>query len=93
MVSLSKNHKPTKREDKDIYTLMKYMYKIKELYNKIRDASIRKKCIVVLNEIESGEYNPFLNVARSPFNGSLLQHTHLCSNALNEEDPQSDLKN
>ena len=44
--------------------------------------------------IESGEYNPFLDVARSPFNGSFLHNTHIFSpNALNGEDPQSDLKN
>jgi hypothetical protein len=72
---------------------MKYMYMIKELYNRRRDAFIGKECIVVLNEMESGEYNPCLDVERSHFNGSFLQHTHLCSNALNEEDPQSDLKN
>jgi hypothetical protein len=72
---------------------MKSMYMIKELYNKRRDAFIGKKRIAALNEMESEEYNPCLDVARSHFNGSLLQHRHLCSNALNEEDPQSDLKN
>jgi hypothetical protein len=49
MVSMSKNQKPTKREDKYIFILMKSMYKIKELYNSRRDASIGNKCIVVLN--------------------------------------------
>jgi hypothetical protein len=65
---------------------------IKELYNIRQYSYIGKKCITVLSEIESGEYNPCLDVARSPFDGSFLQHTHLFSNALNEEDPHSDLK-
>jgi hypothetical protein len=69
------------------------MYMIKELYNRRLDAFIGKKCIVVLNEMESGECNPCLDVARSPSNGSLVQHTHLFSNALNEDYPQSNLKN
>ena len=69
------------------------MYMIKELYNRRRYAFIGKKCIVVLNEMESGEYKPCLDVARSPFNGSFLQHTHLFSNDLNEEDQQSNLNN
>jgi hypothetical protein len=90
---MSKKHKQTKRENKDTYILMKSMYMIKELYNRTQYAYIGKKCITVLSEIESVEYNTCINVARSPFDGSLLQHTHLFSNALNEEDPQSDLKN
>jgi hypothetical protein len=93
MVSLYKNHKPTTKENKDTYILMKSMYMIKELYDRRRDSYIRKKYITILSEIESGEYNPCLDVVRSPFDGSYLQHTHLCSNALNEEDPQSDLIN
>ena len=43
-----KKNKPTKRENNDIYIPMKSMYKIKELYNKIQDTFIGKKCIVVL---------------------------------------------
>ena len=43
--------------------------------------------------MESGEYNPCLDVARSPFNGSFLQHTHFCSNAFDEEYAQIDLEN
>jgi hypothetical protein len=72
---------------------MNSMYMIKELYNRRHNDFIGKKCIIVLNEIESGEYNPCIDVARFPFNGSFLQNTHLCSKALNEEDTQSDVKN
>jgi hypothetical protein len=43
-----KNHKPTKREDNDIYIPMKPMHKIKDLYNKNRDTFIGKKCITAL---------------------------------------------
>jgi hypothetical protein len=43
-----KKHKPTKRENNDIYIPMNSMYKIKELYNKSRDTFIGKKCITAL---------------------------------------------
>jgi hypothetical protein len=76
MVSLSKNLKPTMKENKDTYILMKFMYMINELYNRRQDAYIGKKCITILSEVERGEYNPCLDVARSPFDGSFLQHTH-----------------
>jgi hypothetical protein len=48
MVNLFKKHKPTKRENNDIYIPMNSMYKIKELYNKSKDTFIGKKCIVAL---------------------------------------------
>ena len=47
---MSKNHKETKEENKDICILMKSMHMIKELYNRRRDAYIGKKCITVLSE-------------------------------------------
>jgi hypothetical protein len=43
--------------------------------------------------MERGEYNPCLDFARSPFNGSFLQNTHLFSNSFDEEDPEFDLEN
>jgi hypothetical protein len=43
-----KRHKPTNKESNDIYIPMKYMYKIKELYNKNEDTFIGKECIVAL---------------------------------------------
>jgi hypothetical protein len=43
-----KKHKPTKRENNDIYIPMKPMHKIKELYNKNGDTFIGKKCITAL---------------------------------------------
>jgi hypothetical protein len=43
-----KKHKPTKRENNNIYIPMKPMYKIKELYNKNGDTFIGKKCITAL---------------------------------------------
>jgi hypothetical protein len=48
MVNMSKKHKPTKRENNDIYIPMNSMYKIKELYNKSKDTFIGNKCIVAL---------------------------------------------
>ena len=72
---------------------MKSMYMIKELYNKIQDAYIGNTCIVVLSEYKV-ENTTYALMLQGPLSMALFFNTHTFSrNTLDEEDPQSDLKN